>query len=63
MPKEDEVVEKDGLRLYTVPAALVACPEAFFRQAPEEARTALAMVKDASDLLTLLLERRARTGC
>lgn len=56
MPKGDEVVEKDGLRLYTVPAALVACPEPFFRQAPEEARAALAMVKDASDLLTLLLK-------
>ena len=31
MPRKDDIVEKDGLRLYTVPAALVACPEAFFR--------------------------------
>ena len=29
MPKKDDIVEKDGLRLYTVPAALVVCPELF----------------------------------
>ena len=36
MPKKDEIVEKDGLRLYTVPAALVACPEQVFRNASTE---------------------------
>ena len=56
MPRKDDVVEKDGLRLYTVPAALVACPEHFFRHTPTEVRAAMAMVKDASDVLALLLE-------
>jgi hypothetical protein len=56
MPKKDEIVEKDGLRVYTVPAALVACPEQFFRHASTEVRAAMAMVKDASDVLALLLE-------
>jgi len=56
MPKKDDIVEKDGLRLYTVPAALVVCPEHFFRQASTEVRAAMAMVKDASDVLALLLE-------
>jgi len=56
MPRKDDIVEKDGLRLYTVPAALVACPEHFFRQTPTEVRAAMAMVKDASDVLALLLE-------
>ena len=56
MPKKDDIVEKDGLRLYTVPAALVVCPEHFFRQASTEVRTAMAMVKDASDVLAPLLE-------
>ncbi len=56
MPRKDNIVEKDGLRLYTVPAALVACPEHFFRQASTEVRAAMAMVKDASDVLALLLE-------
>ena len=56
MPKKGDIVEKDGLRLYTVPAALVVCPEQFFRQASTEVRAAMAMVKDASDVLALLLE-------
>ena len=56
LPKEDNIVEKDGLRLYSVPAALVACPERFFRQASTDVRAALAMIKDASDVLAILLE-------
>jgi hypothetical protein len=56
MPKKDDIVEKDGLRLYSVPAALVVCPEHFFRRASTEVRAAMAMVKDASDVLALLLE-------
>ncbi|MFC1719652.1 Fic family protein [Pseudomonadota bacterium] len=56
MPKEDDMVVKDGLRLYSVPAALVACPAHFFRQASTEVRAAMAMVKDASDVLARLLE-------
>lgn len=46
----------DGLRVFTVPAALVAAGPGFFRQWPNEARTALAMIRDASDVLSVLLE-------
>jgi len=56
MPREDEIVAKDGLRLYSVPAALVACPEHFFRQASTDVRATMATVKDASDVLAILLE-------
>ncbi len=56
VPKESEIVECDGLRLYSVPAALIACPEHFFRQAATDARAAIATVKDSSDVLALLLE-------
>lgn len=56
LPKADHIVEKDGLHLYSVPAALVACPEAVYRQSPVEVRAALAMIKDASDVLAILLE-------
>ncbi len=56
MPKESEIVEYDGLRLYSVPAALVASPKHFFRQASTDLRAAMATVKDASDVLALLLE-------
>ncbi len=56
MPKDSEIVEHDGLRLYTVPAALVACPERYFRHAPTDVRAAMATAKDASDVLAILLE-------
>ena len=56
MPKESEIVERDRLRLYSVPAGLIACSEHFFRQAATDARAAMATVKDSSDVLALLLE-------
>jgi hypothetical protein len=56
LPKENNIVEKDRLRLYSVPAALVACSEGFFRQASTDVRAAMAMIKDASDVLAVLLE-------
>jgi len=56
LPKGDNIVEKDGLSLYSIPAALVACPERFFRQASTDVRAAMAMIKDASDVLAVLLE-------
>lgn len=56
MPREGEIIERDGLRLFSVPAALVAVSEQFFRRASTDVRTAMATVKDASDVLALLLE-------
>lgn len=55
LPDESQVVELDGLRVYSVPAALVTCTEAFFWQAPTDVRAAMATIKDASDVLALLL--------
>jgi hypothetical protein len=56
MPDREDTVEIDGLRLFVLPAALVSSAPGFYRQHPTEARAALAMVKDASDLLHPLLE-------
>ena len=56
MPKESEIVERDGLRLYSVPAALVTVPESFFQRFSTDVRAAMATVKDASDVLAPLLE-------
>lgn len=56
MPKQGEAVERDGLRLFPVPAALVAVSEQFFRRASTDVRAAMATVKDASDVLALLLD-------
>lgn len=55
MPKESEIVEREGLRLFSVPASLVAVSEGFFPRHPTDTRVAMATVKDASDVLALLL--------
>ena len=56
LPEAGQVAEKDGLRLFSVPAGLVSCGSGFFLQNATDARAALAMVRDASDVLALLLE-------
>lgn len=56
LPVKDQVVENGGLRLFSVPSALVSCGPVFFSQHGTDARAALAMVPDASDLLKLLLQ-------
>jgi len=56
LPEAGQIAEKDGLRLFSVPAGLVRCRSGFFRQNATDARAALSMVHDASDVLALLLE-------
>jgi len=56
LPEAGQITEKDGMRLFSVPAGLVSCGPGFFRQNATDARTALAMVRNASDVLVLLLE-------
>ena len=55
MPGAREMVQVDGLRLFSVPAALIAVSADFFRRASTDVRAAMATVKDASDVLALLL--------
>jgi fido (protein-threonine AMPylation protein) len=61
LPGVGQIAEKEGLRLFSVPAGLVSCGPGFFRQNATDARAALAMVRHASDVLTLLLEGRRTT--
>lgn len=56
LPKTEQMQVKNKLRVYTLPAALVFSGPAFFRQNVIEARTVLAMIQDASDVLSILLE-------
>ncbi len=56
MPPANEMVQRDGLRLFSVPAALVAAAEPFFQRAPTDVRTAMSTIRDASDVLAQLLE-------
>lgn len=52
---ENPIVNGQGIRLYSLPSALVYCSQAIFTHNPTEARTALAMIADASDVLAILL--------
>jgi len=56
LPKAEQIAEKDDLRLFSVPAGLVSCGSGFFQKNSTDARAALSMVSDASDVLALLLE-------
>lgn len=56
LPETGYVTERDGLRLFSVSAGLVSSAPGFFRENSTDARAALLMVRDASEILVLLLE-------
>lgn len=56
MPEANNIIEKNGLRLYSLPAALIACTLEYYRQNPTNMRAALSIVRDASEVLDQLLE-------
>jgi hypothetical protein len=55
MPEAADVVVRDGLRVFSPAAALVRVAESFFARNPVETQVVLASLRDASDLLRLLL--------
>ena len=56
LPDSNDTAEKEGLRLFTLPAALIACAPGYFRHNSTDMRAALLMVRNASELLDRLLE-------
>ncbi len=56
MPKKNEIEEKNGLKIYSKASALIASSPSFFIQNPTDARTILATIQDASEILPSLLE-------
>lgn len=56
LPETEETEIKDGLRLFSLEAALISCSPGFYTQNPTDARAALSMVKDSSALLAKLLD-------
>jgi len=56
LPPAEMLTTTNGLNLYTVPAALGACSPGYFHRNPTDARAALMMLRDASEILGLLLE-------
>lgn len=55
IPPDSAQVQKNGLRLFALPAALIACSAEVFRQNPSDMRVALSMIRDASQVLDRLL--------
>lgn len=55
LPSAQDIEIKDGLRVMALPAALIACAPGQFAARPIQMRAALAMVMDASDVLSRLL--------
>jgi hypothetical protein len=56
VPEEKDIEEQDGLRLFSLPVALIASSPGFFENNPTDARAALAAIGDASQVLERLLE-------
>src|SRR5580765_5003510 len=56
MPSASDVSVKDGLRLFSPATALVKAPEPFFARNSIETQVVLAGIRDASDVLRLLLD-------
>jgi hypothetical protein len=55
MPANENLVVREGLRLFTPAASLVGVGETFFARNPLESQVVLASLTDASDVLRLLL--------
>jgi hypothetical protein len=56
VPAPQDIQVLDGLRVMRLPAALVTCAPGHFAAHPVETRAALAMIADASDVLSRLLQ-------
>jgi len=56
MPGNNELLYQNGLRLYTLPASLVRCSANTLTRDPIDARTALSLIRDASEILPILLD-------
>jgi hypothetical protein len=56
VPEEKNIETRNGLRLFSLPAALIAISPGFFENNSTDARSALAAIRNASEVLDRLLE-------
>lgn len=56
LPSINLMIEQLGIRMYSLPASLVYCSLNLFKHNSIDIRTALLMVRDASEVLVILLE-------
>lgn len=56
IPVSAQTIQKSQMRIYSIPAALCEVPASFYTQYPLESRTALAQIRNASEILPRLLD-------
>ena len=56
LPDKNDLEIKENLRIMTLPAALISCAPGYYSNNAIEARAALSMISDASEILHKLLE-------
>lgn len=56
LPVHADREEKEGMQVYSLPAALVAASPGMFTSNPTDVRTCLSLIRDASDILPKLLD-------
>jgi fido (protein-threonine AMPylation protein) len=56
LPPRNQIVVRDGLRLFSPDAALLRVPESFLRRNPIEVQVILSGITDVSNLLRMLLD-------
>ena len=56
LPDKNDIEIKKNLRIMTLPAALISCAPGYYSNNAIEARAALSMISDASEILHKLLE-------
>ncbi|MBI5447725.1 MAG: Fic family protein [Gammaproteobacteria bacterium] len=57
MPNKSDIKILENLRVFSLPSSLVTCSSKFFLQNPTDTRTALSLIRDASEVLDLLLAK------
>ena len=55
LPADELKSKQNGMLLYSLPAAIIFCTPSIFTQNPTDARAALALIGDSSEVLTILL--------
>lgn len=56
LPDRTDILILEGLRVMSLPAALIACPPSYYTAQSLEARSALSMISEPSELLRRLLD-------
>ncbi len=56
LPDKADIETWNGLQIVNLPSSIIHCTPSIFKNQPTDVRTALMMIKDASELLSILLD-------